>query len=106
MRRTFHNSLVPAEATHPGEVLREELAARQMTQTDLAQVTGRPLQTINMIIKGRKGISAETALDLEKAFPEIPADFWLQLDMRYRLNVERLRRQATLPERGRQPARA
>jgi addiction module HigA family antidote len=92
MGRTTHNHLVPAEPTHPGEVLREELATRAMTQTDLAQVAGRPLQTINMIIKGRKGISAETALDLEKAFPEIPADFWLQLDMRYRLNIERLRR--------------
>ena len=39
-----------------------------------------------MIIKGRKGVSAETALDLEKAFPEIPADFWLQLEMR--LSIE------------------
>ena len=92
MGRTTHNHLVPAEPTHPGEVLRDELAARDMTQTDLAQVVRRPLQTINMIVRGRKGISAETALDLEKAFPEIPADFWLQLDMRYRLNVERLRR--------------
>jgi addiction module HigA family antidote len=93
MRHATHNHLVPAEPTHPGEVLKEELAARDMTQTDLAQVAERPLQTINMIIRGRKGISAETALDLERAFPEIPADFWLQLDMRYRLNVERLRRQ-------------
>lgn len=105
MRRQFHKNLLPAEPTHPGEVLREELAARQMTQTDLAQVTGRPPQTINMIINGRKGISAETALDLEKAFPEVPADFWLQLDMRYRLNVERLRR-ASRAEPVRQPARA
>ena len=88
-----HNHLVPAEPTHPGDVLKDELDARGMTQTDLAHVTGRPIQTINMIVNGRKGISAETALDLEKAFPEIPADFWLQLDMRYRLNVERLRRQ-------------
>jgi addiction module HigA family antidote len=93
MARKTHNHLVPAEPTHPGEVLLEELAARHMTQTGLAHVAERPLQTINMIVKGRKGISAETALDLEKAFPEIPADFWLQLDMRYRLNVERLRRQ-------------
>jgi len=93
MERQTHNHLVPAVPTHPGEVLREELSARGMTQTDLAHLVGRPLQTINMIIRGRKGVSAETALDLEKAFPEVRADFWLQLDMRYRLNVERLRRQ-------------
>ncbi|MEN6641275.1 MAG: HigA family addiction module antitoxin [Armatimonadia bacterium] len=94
MGRQPDNHLIPAEPTHPGEVLREELAARGMTQTDLASAMGRPLQTINMIVKGRKSISAETALDLEKALPGIPADFWLQLDMRYRLNVERLRRTA------------
>lgn len=93
MKREIHNNLLPAEPTHPGEVLKDELEAREITQTELAKITGRPIQTINMIIKGRKGISAETALDLEKALPEIPADFWLQLDMRYRLNVERLRRQ-------------
>lgn len=93
MKRIIHNILVPTEPTHPGEVLKEELAARGMTQSDLSRNTGRPIQTINMIVNGRKGISAETALDLEKAFPEIPADFWLQLDMRYRLNIERLRRQ-------------
>jgi addiction module HigA family antidote len=93
MKHEIHNNLIPAEPTHPGEVLKEELVARGMTQTDLAIATGRPIQTINMIINGRKGISAETALDLEKVLPEIPADFWLQLDMRFRLNVERLRRQ-------------
>jgi HTH-type transcriptional regulator/antitoxin HigA len=92
MAREIHNNLVPAEPTHPGEVLKDELDARGMTQTELANSADRPIQTINMIIKGRKGISAETALDLEKVFPEIPADFWLQLDTRYRLNVERLRR--------------
>lgn len=93
MIREIHNNLLPAEPTHPGDVLKEELEARGMTQTELANLTGRPIQTINMIIKGHKGITAETALDFEKAFPEIPADFWLQLDMRYRMNSERLRRQ-------------
>jgi addiction module HigA family antidote len=93
MHPESHNHLLPAEPTHPGEVLKDELDARGLTQTELARLTGRPLQTINMIINGRKGISAETALDLERALPEIPADFWLQLDLRYRLHTERLRRQ-------------
>jgi len=92
-KRELHNNLVPAVPTHPGEVLKEELDARGISQTQLAETIGRPIQTVNMIIKGRKGISAETAIDLENAFPEIPADFWLQSDMRYRLNVERLQRQ-------------
>jgi addiction module HigA family antidote len=90
MRRTMHNNLTPAIPTHPGEVLKEEIAERAMTQREVAEKTGRPLQVINMIVNGRKGISAETAIDLEKAFPEISAEFWLQLDLRYRLNLARL----------------
>ena len=54
MTREIHNYLLPAEPTHPGDVLKEELAARGMTQTELARITGRPIQTINMIIKGWK----------------------------------------------------
>jgi plasmid maintenance system antidote protein VapI len=46
-----------------------------------------------MIINGRKGISEETAVDLESAFDgELSAEFWLNLDMMYRLHRERLKR--------------
>ncbi|HEY3377659.1 MAG TPA: HigA family addiction module antitoxin [Armatimonadota bacterium] len=90
-KRAMHNDLVPSSPTHPGEVLKEEIEARGMTQKEVADLMGRPIQVINMIINGRKGISAETALGLEKAFPEISATFWLQLDLRYRLNVARLK---------------
>ncbi len=37
MAREMHNNLVPAEPTHPGDVLKDELDARGMTQTDLAR---------------------------------------------------------------------
>ncbi|MHB9024852.1 MAG: HigA family addiction module antitoxin [Armatimonadota bacterium] len=86
-----HNDLLPAIPTHPGEVLQEEIEARGLTQKQLAEKMGRPVQIVNMILNGRKGISAETAIDLEKAFPEIPAEFWMDLDARYRLHVARLR---------------
>ncbi len=91
MTDTTHNKMIPNKPTHPGEVLKEEIAARGMTQKDVAERTGRPLQVINMIANARKGISAETAVDLEKAFPEINAEFWLQLELRYRLNLARQR---------------
>ncbi len=90
MRRPTHNHLIPAIATHPGEVLKEELDARGMTQKELAEQMGRSTQIVNMIINGRKGISAETAVNLEKAFPEIPAEFWLNLDSAYRLDLVRI----------------
>jgi HTH-type transcriptional regulator/antitoxin HigA len=69
----------------PGEYLAEEIEARGLTQTALAKLMGRPLNAINEIINGKKAITAATALQLEKAMPEIPARFWLNLETDYRL---------------------
>ena len=94
MRRETHNHLIPAMLIHPGEILKDELDARGMTQKELAEKTKRPQQTISLIITGRKGISEETAVDLEQAFNgELSAEFWLSLDANYRLHSERRKRQ-------------
>jgi HTH-type transcriptional regulator/antitoxin HigA len=76
-------------AVPPGEFLVEELAARGISQRELARRTGRPLPTINAIALGRKSITARTALDLERVLEGIPADFWLNLQTRYDLTLAR-----------------
>jgi HTH-type transcriptional regulator/antitoxin HigA len=92
--RRHDSDNTPAIAIHPGEILKDEIEARSMTQKGLAVKMGRPVQTINMIINGRKGISEDTALDLEKAFDgELTAEMWIQLDTNYRLDSARIRRQ-------------
>ncbi|MDO8716817.1 MAG: HigA family addiction module antitoxin [Dehalococcoidales bacterium] len=73
-------------AIPPGEYLAEEIEARGLSQKELARQMGRPLNAINEIINGKKAITAETALQLEDAMPEIPARFWLNLETDYRLN--------------------
>jgi HTH-type transcriptional regulator/antitoxin HigA len=73
---------------HPGELLLEELEVRGMTQRDLAETTGRPAQAINEIVKGKKAITAATALDLEAALG-IPAQLWLNMQTTYDLRRER-----------------
>lgn len=75
----------PDVAIHPGEYLAEEIAAREISQKELAKRTGRPLNAINEIINGKKAITAETALQLEDVMPEIPARFWLNLETDYQL---------------------
>jgi HTH-type transcriptional regulator/antitoxin HigA len=75
----------PDIAIPPGEYLAEEIAARGMTQKELAKRMGRPLNAINEIIKGKKAITAETALQFEAVMPEIPAKFWINLETDYRL---------------------
>ena len=78
-------------AFHPGGYIAEELAARGMTQRELARQMGRPYQVVNEIVRGRKVLTADTALDLEKAWG-ISADTWLNLQQAYDLAVARRRR--------------
>jgi HTH-type transcriptional regulator/antitoxin HigA len=74
----------PAEVFPPGDFVREELEARRWTQGDLASVIGRPVQVVNEIVNGRKGITAQTAKQLAAAFGT-SAELWLNLESTYRL---------------------
>lgn len=85
-RRVQTDAIIPA-----GELLREELAARSMTQKQLAQAMGRPPQAISEICRGKKEITAETALELEEAL-DTPAHAWLSLEAGYRLALARRKR--------------
>lgn len=75
----------PDVAVPPGEFLAEEIEARDITQKELARKMARPVNAINEIVNGKKAITAETALQLEKVMPEIPARFWLNLETDYQL---------------------
>ena len=74
----------PARAIAPGQIILKELDARGWTQQDLAAIMGRPVQAISEIINAKKQITAETARQLGKAFGTSP-DFWLNLEMYYQL---------------------
>lgn len=78
--------LIPARIVTPGRILHRELEARNWTQKDLAEIIGRPAQTINAIINAKKEITPETALELAAAF-NIPAEFWINLETNYRLHL-------------------
>ena len=71
-------------AAHPGSLLGEELEVRGLSQRELARRMGRPYQVVSEIVRGRKAITAETALQLEAAL-EIKAHIWLGLQTDYDL---------------------
>lgn len=77
-----------ARVPSPGRILSRELEARGWTQKDLAEITGRPIQTINEIIQAKIQITPETALDLGEAFGT-SAKFWTNLETKYRLHLAR-----------------
>jgi len=80
----------PDIAIPPGELLAEEIEERGISQKELANRMKRPVNAINEIINGKKAITAQTALQLEEVMPEIPARFWLNLEMDYQLTKARI----------------
>ncbi|MBI5477561.1 MAG: HigA family addiction module antidote protein [Deltaproteobacteria bacterium] len=85
--------------SHPGEILAEEfLRPGGITQTRLAEHLGIPVQRVNEIVKGKRGVSADTAWLLAEALGTSP-EFWLNLQANYDLaltrpsrHVEKIRR--------------
>ncbi len=70
---------------HPGRILRQEfMAPSGITQYRLAKATGLSQVQIGNIVRGRRGISAETALRLERALG-MSAQTWLNLQNLYYL---------------------
>ncbi len=70
---------------HPGEILSEEfLQPLGITQYRLAKTIGVPQRRIGEIIQGNRGITADTALRLARAFKTTP-QFWMNLQTRYDL---------------------
>jgi antitoxin HigA-1 len=64
---------------HPGEVLLEEfLKPMEISQYRLAVATGLPHSRVTDLVKGRRGITADTAIRLGRAFGTTP-EFWLNL---------------------------
>lgn len=69
----------------PGEFIKDALEANSWTQEDLAIILDRPLQSINLIINGKKSITPDTAMGLGNAF-STSAELWLNLESEYRLS--------------------
>lgn len=80
------NNRIP---THPGEILSEEfLKPLELTQVALAEHLGVPVQRINELIRGKRGVTPETAWLLAGAFGTTP-DFWINLQTAHDLAVSR-----------------
>jgi addiction module HigA family antidote len=80
------NNLTPFEPTHPGELLRDELEERKLTQAKLAEQIGVSPSLINEVIKGKRAVNTELALLLEAALG-IDAHMWLNLQSDYNMQV-------------------
>ena len=80
------NNLTPFEPTHPGELIKDELEAMNLTQAKLAESIGVKPSLLNEIIKGKRSVNTEIALLLEAAI-NIPADLLLNLQNDYNMQI-------------------
>ena len=73
-------------AIHPGEILSDELSEIGVTASDLARAIGVPINRVTQILKGQRGITADTALRLGQWFGS-GAEIWMDLQKDYELRT-------------------
>ena len=78
------NNLTPAYPTHPGEVVKDEIEYRKISQRKLAEQTGIPYKMLNDILNGRRSMTTATAMMLEAALG-VPTDSLMRLQLKYNM---------------------
>ena len=80
--------LHPSTPIHPGEILKDELEARCMSQRRFAAIIGVSYSVLNEVINGKRPITTEYALKIEAA-TDIPAYIWINMQSAYNMQTAR-----------------
>jgi len=72
--------------THPGEVLKDEVEYRKLSQTQLAKQMGMSYKVLNDILNERRPLTTTTAMLFEAAMG-VPADALMRLQLKYNMQV-------------------
>jgi addiction module HigA family antidote len=78
------NNIEPFEPTHPGEILKEEIKYRGISQRKLAAQMGVPYTQLNEVLNAKRQLTAEYALLLEAAL-DIPTTPLLRMQAEYNM---------------------
>lgn len=78
------NNLTPAYLTHPGEVLKDEIEYRKISQRKLAENMGISYKILNDILNCRRPVTTQTAMLFEAAL-NVPADSLMRLQLKYNM---------------------
>lgn len=82
------NNLTPYEPTHPGEVLKEEIEYRGLSQRKLATQMGVSYSVLNEILNCKRPVTTEYALLFEAALG-IDAGLFIRMQARYNMQIIR-----------------
>jgi addiction module HigA family antidote len=90
------NNLTPFVSTHPGEVIKDEIESRGITQRQLSDVTGISYTVVNEVLNGKRPVTIEYALLIGKAL-DIEASFLINMQSDY--DMQQAHRNKTLTAR-------
>lgn len=80
------NNLSSSQPIHPGEMIKDEIEYRGISQKDLASEIGIPASVLNAVLNGKRAVTTEYALLFEAALG-IDADIWLRIQSDYNKQV-------------------
>lgn len=80
------NNLTPSEPIHPGEMIKDEIEYRGLSQKKLAAQMGISPTLLNEILNGKRGVSTQYALLFEAALG-INAGTWIRIQADYDMQV-------------------
>ena len=90
------NNMTSSELIHPGEMIKDEIIARGLTQKELAQQMGVSYTVFNEILNGKRPVTTEYALLLEAALGT-NANIWLGLQADY--NMQKIKQDKSFMKR-------
>ena len=91
MKKELANYMVSSELIHPGEIIKDEIAARGLTQKELALKMGVSYSVFNEILNGKRPVTTEYALMLEAVLGP-KASIWFGLQADYNMQRARMDR--------------
>ena len=80
------NNLTPYYLTHPGEIIKDEIEARGITQRQLSEVTGIAYSVVNEVLNAKRPVTVEYALLIAKAL-DLDADTFIRMQAEYDLQT-------------------
>ena len=82
--------VIPSHATHPGIFIKDEIEYRKIKQSILAKAMGIAPTVLSEIIHGKRNLTPELSLKLEKAL-DIDAAIWMKLQVKFEIDSLRIK---------------
>lgn len=96
MKEKMANNMMSSLLIHPGEMIKDEIVARGLTQKELAQQIGVSYTVFNEILNGKRPVTTEYALLLEAALGT-DANIWIGLQADY--NMQKMKQDCSFMKR-------